>query len=339
MENLNPEIKNKIIAFLRKQKLGASSSEISKKIGHNRITVTKYLEIMKANGVLNVIGVAQAKLWTINRSKDKPTVLIVDDEPNVVDLVALSLIEGKFNIIKAYSGLDALEKIYQGSPDIIILDLMMPGVDGYEVCKRVKENPVTRHIPIMMLSAKGELNDKLTGMNSGADDYLTKPFDPMELEARVNVILRRVKQDIDTHPLTKLPGRISLMSRIQKIVDRKEKYSIVNYSLKNIRKFKKKYGFRKTDDAIMLIGRIFSDVLKDKEDAFISHTLEDSFVIITNDEKTCKMIEKSFSNVLPYIYSGESEKEKIELVARDIALKDIAKNIKDLDKIYKLLGV
>lgn len=338
MENLNPEIKNKIVAFLRKKKLGASSSEISKKIGHNRITVTKYLEIMKANGVLNVVGVAQAKLWTINKNKDKPTILIVDDEPNVVDLVALSLVEGRFNIIKAYSGLDALEKVYQESPDMIILDLMMPGVDGYEVCKRVKENPVTRHIPVMMLSAKGELNDKITGMNQGADDYLTKPFDPMELEARVNVIIRRVKQDIDTHPLTKLPGKISLMNKIQRIIERNESYNVVNFSLKNMNKFKKKYGFRKTDDAIMLIGRMFSDVLKNKKDTFISHTLEDSFIIITNDKKTYSLIEKSFSNVLPYIYSGENEKEKIELLSKEISLSDLSKNIKDMDKVSKILG-
>jgi len=116
MENLNTEIKTKILDFLKTTRIGASSSEIAKQIGHNRITVTKYLEILKAHKVLGFEEIAQAKLWRINEKRDKPTVLIVDDEPNVVDLVALSLIAGQYNIVKAYSGLDGLDRVESETP-------------------------------------------------------------------------------------------------------------------------------------------------------------------------------------------------------------------------------
>ena len=141
MDNLNKEIKNKILEILKVSKIGASASQISKKIGHNRVTVSKYLEVMKAHEIIDYEGIAQAKLWYIKKDNSKPTLLIVDDEKHIVELVALSLVPEKFRIIKAYTGLDALDLVYKENPDLIVLDLMMPGINGFEVCKKIKENP------------------------------------------------------------------------------------------------------------------------------------------------------------------------------------------------------
>ncbi len=91
----------------------------------------------------------------------------------------------------AVDGAEALEKVSNETPDLILLDLMLPKLNGYEVCMKLKENPATRHIPVIMLSAKGEIKDKVLGIEIGADDYVTKPFDLLELKARIRALLRR----------------------------------------------------------------------------------------------------------------------------------------------------
>ncbi|MBI4454081.1 response regulator [Candidatus Woesearchaeota archaeon] len=116
-------------------------------------------------------------------------VLIVDDEPHIVNLIKLSLNKDKYSVIGAYSAREALMHINKTTPDIVVLDLMMPGVNGYELCKALRENPKTQNIPILILSAKSQMNDKLHAIDVGADDYMTKPFDPMELIKRIKLNL------------------------------------------------------------------------------------------------------------------------------------------------------
>lgn len=118
-------------------------------------------------------------------------VLIVDDDPNVALLVKMTLSkEPDFKIDIAENGEIALEKIASNLPDIVLLDIMMPGIDGLEVCKRVKSDEKTKFIPVIMLTAKREMGDMIRGMEIGANDYITKPFNPEELLARVRVHLR-----------------------------------------------------------------------------------------------------------------------------------------------------
>ncbi len=333
MDTLNKEIKDKIVDFLGKKDFGASSSEISKNTGHNRITVTKYLEIMNANGELEVEDVAQARLWRLKSKNQKPKILIVDDEPNVVELVALSLIPGKYKAIKAYSGLDALDKVYQENPDLIILDLMMPNVDGYEVCKRIKNSSLTQHIPVIILSAKGEIKDKLQSMQLGADDYITKPFDPMEMEARVNAVLRRVRKDIDTHPLTKLPGKSSLEEEIRKKLKSKKEFHLHCFHIPDIEKFKKEKGYRRTDDTIALIARAFANTLNDFQDSFLAHTIRDKFVIVSSEKEVENAIKKTFENILPYI-TKNPEKPNIKIETKKVSSKKLETE-KGFQKIFE----
>ncbi|MFW5991146.1 MAG: response regulator transcription factor [Candidatus Nanoarchaeia archaeon] len=324
MQNTNFKIQDRILEYLKTKEYGASSSEISKQIGHNRITVTKYLEVMYANDWVTVEDVAQARLWRVKKTDEKAKVLIVDDEPSVVELVALSLIPGKYKVLKAYSGLDALDRVYQEKPDLIILDLMMPGVDGYEVCRRLKNSSITHHIPIIILSAKGEVKDKLKGMDLGADDYITKPFDPMEMEARVNTILRRTKKDIDTHPLSRLPGKTSCNEKIQELINQGEKFYVFSYTISMLEDYKKKYGYRKTNDAISIIARALSNTIDGSED-FLYHTIADSFILITPHKKDSKKIREAFETVLPYIYDVDKEKKPLEIREKNIPLAKIKK--------------
>jgi phosphate regulon transcriptional regulator PhoB len=121
----------------------------------------------------------------------KATILVVDDEKDILELVSYNLQKEGFHIETSQNGEDALDKIRSDRFDLLILDLMLPGIQGMELCKVLKSDNQTASIPIIMLTAKSEEFDKVLGLEMGADDYITKPFSPRELVARVNAVLRR----------------------------------------------------------------------------------------------------------------------------------------------------
>jgi phosphate regulon transcriptional regulator PhoB len=126
------------------------------------------------------------------------SILVIDDEADIVELVAYNLKKEGFNVDTAHDGEQGLKKIGSKRYDLIFLDLMLPGIQGVELCKMVRNNPDTSRIPIVMLTAKGEEIDKILGLEVGADDYITKPFSPRELVARAKAILRRAEQTVET---------------------------------------------------------------------------------------------------------------------------------------------
>ena len=132
-------------------------------------------------------------------------ILVVDDEKDIVDLVAYNLEKEGFSIIRAYDGEKALDLAKAQGPDLVILDLMLPRIQGMEVCKRLRNSDRTTSLPIIMLSAKGEEIDKVLGLEIGADDYITKPFSVRELLARVKAVLRRA----DTRQKVRREGEFS----------------------------------------------------------------------------------------------------------------------------------
>lgn len=131
-------------------------------------------------------------------------ILVVDDEKNIVELIKMNLELSGFEVISAYSGGEAINKAISLNPDLILLDLMLPDIDGFEVCRMMKQSEKVKDIPIIMITAKSEEADKVIGLGLGADDYVTKPFGIRELEARVKTVLRRfektnrIKEDMNT---------------------------------------------------------------------------------------------------------------------------------------------
>jgi two-component system alkaline phosphatase synthesis response regulator PhoP len=119
-------------------------------------------------------------------------VLVVDDEEHIVELLKFNLVNSGYKVITAYNGIEALEIVNKELPDLVLLDLMIPGMDGLDVCKEIKRNKETSSISIIMLTARSEELDKIIGLELGADDYITKPFSVRELLARVKAVLRRV---------------------------------------------------------------------------------------------------------------------------------------------------
>ncbi len=133
---------------------------------------------------------------------EKQRILIVDDDENIAELISLYLIKECFDTKVAYDGEAALNLVDTYNPDLILLDLMLPGIDGYEVCQRIRK---TRNTPVIILSAKGEVFDKVLGLKIGADDYIVKPFDSNEMVARVRAVLRRAEVKKEENPEANLP--------------------------------------------------------------------------------------------------------------------------------------
>ncbi|MBZ0254494.1 response regulator [bacterium] len=144
---------------------------------------------------------------------NRKRILVVDDEEDILDLVEYNLAKNGYDVTCVASGEEAIETARKHSPDLILLDLMLPGVDGLEVCRRLKGDATAANVPIVMLTAKGEEADIVNGLELGADDYVTKPFSTRVLIARVNAVLRRKDDEIDEtstiliHDLQIIPGR------------------------------------------------------------------------------------------------------------------------------------
>jgi len=126
------------------------------------------------------------------------TVLVVEDESDVVDLLRYNLNRAGMTVLIANDGRAGLESARENRPDVIVLDLMLPRMNGHEVCKSLKKDPDTKDIPIVMLTAKGQPQERVAGLEMGADDYVTKPFSPRELVLRVQALLRRMRSGVRT---------------------------------------------------------------------------------------------------------------------------------------------
>ena len=140
----------------------------------------------------------------------KETVLIVEDEKDIVKMLDYNLRKEGFRIFSANNGEDGLDMARRENPDLILLDLMLPEMDGLDVCKAVKNDAKTTHIPIIILTAKAQESDKVVGLELGADDYVTKPFSPRELIARIKAVLRRLKEKDKLPEILKI-GDMSLL--------------------------------------------------------------------------------------------------------------------------------
>jgi DNA-binding response OmpR family regulator len=125
-------------------------------------------------------------------------IVVIEDEADILEVIEYNLRREGFDVVSSESGEDGLEKVESAAPDLILLDLMLPEIDGIELCRRLKSDPLTAGIPIIMVTAKGEESDVVLGLGVGADDYVTKPFSPKELIARVKAVLRRGKLRVDT---------------------------------------------------------------------------------------------------------------------------------------------
>jgi diguanylate cyclase (GGDEF)-like protein len=243
----------------------------------------------------------------------KKYILIVDDDPDILDVLRLTIPEEEYEVLEARDGQQALDKIYERPPDLIILDYIIPKINGQEVCQKLKKDILLRHLPIIMLTGKGDVKDKVKGLDAGADDYIVKPFEPEELLARIRMTLRRSQIDLDAAPLTRLPGNVSIFNEIDRRIKSGEKFAVGYVDLDKFKMFNDKYGFTWGDRVIQESARVVIKAVEQKggSDDFIGHIGGDDFVIVTSVkeiDQICKQIIKKFDKATKHLYNPQDQK-------------------------------
>jgi PleD family two-component response regulator len=216
---------------------------------------------------------------------NKHRLLIVEDDFDIATMLQIYFGSLEYEVDLAPRGSDALEKTRQKMPHLIVLDIMLPDIDGYEVCRRLRTQTRTSHIPVIFLTQKDERSDKLQGLELGADDYVTKPFDIEELRLRVQNAIARSERESLTDPRTNLPtGRLIEDQLRQKI--RKDGWAMMDVRLNHFDPFKEVYGFVASDDVLRFTGMLIGEVLDElgSVNDFIGHIGGDNFIVITEDE-------------------------------------------------------
>ena len=251
----------------------------------------------------------------MSQTNSTQTILIADDEKHLRGALELLFTREKFEVLVASDGVEALEMARSSLPDVVILDVMMPGLDGYEVCRRLRAHWRTRHIPIVLLTAKDTDDDKLEGLSGGANDYVTKPWNRAELVQRVRNHLEWASTQKAVNPLTGLPGGISILSERQLRIDEGCSFAQLMIDIDYFKAFNDRYGFPRGDVAIRRVAEVLNDVVeKDDDDSnFLGHIGGDDFVVLTavdRAEDLAERIKDAFDEEMPKLYEEDDRKQK-----------------------------
>ena len=251
----------------------------------------------------------------------KEKILIADDDSDILDVIRITLETEGYEVIEAHDGEEAVAMIKKSTPDLLITDFKMPKMCGDEVCRILKQDILIQHMPIIILTGKGEIIDKVQGISAGADDYIVKPFEPQELVVRVKMALRRTARDLDANPLTRLPGNVSIINELRIRITENELFAVCYVDLDKFKAFNDKYGFEKGDEVIKNTARILINSAHEKgaSQDFIGHIGGDDFVVITTPDKVddlCKKIIADFTAMVPGLYNKE-DLEKGYIIGKD----------------------
>jgi len=214
-------------------------------------------------------------------------ILVVDDEPHIRQILKFTLEKADYQVFCAADGEEALEKMVEIKPNLVLLDVMMPHMDGFEVCRNMRRDFVLSQIPVIMLTAKGDLNEKVRGLEGGANDYLVKPYSNDELLLRVRNVLEWNIRQKEANPLTGLPGNTAIERELIGRIDRKAPYAFLYIDIDNFKGFNDYYGYQKGDEIIGFLAGILSKTIEklgSKED-FIGHVGGDDFVMIASPNR------------------------------------------------------
>jgi diguanylate cyclase (GGDEF)-like protein len=220
-------------------------------------------------------------------------VMVVDDDRDIARFVQVNLEVEGFDVVVAHDGEEALTLITEYRPDLAVIDLMMPGVDGLELTRRLRGNPATSSLPIIMLTAKGLTVDKVVGLTAGADDYLVKPFDTTELVARIRSTLRRTKEFRESSPLTGLPGNNRIIQEISTRAARMMPFAVGHVDIDRFKTVNDAYGFARGDEFIAALAECLQGgaAAGGEPPAFVGHVGGDDFVVVCTPEQVRPLTE------------------------------------------------
>lgn len=256
------------------------------------------------------------------KDDSRELVLVADDDEDIVRFIEVNLRLEGFDVATASDGEQALQRSYDMTPDLVLLDVMMPKIDGFEVCQRLRSDSRTKHISVIMLTAKSLSADKVVGLTAGADDYMIKPFDPIELIARVKSALRRSKEMRDLNPLTQLPGNVQVQEEVSDRVASGAPFALMYIDLDSFKAFNDFYGFLRGDEAIKLLAKCAVAAVGSHggAEAFVGHIGGDDFVAIVDpsrSEETAVEIIDIWDRQVKDLYDPEdAERGYIEITDR-----------------------
>ena len=260
--------------------------------------------------------------------------LIVDDSIFFRTQMAQVLSEAGYQIILAVSGEECLQLVKAEKPDLVLLDIVMPGMDGFEVCRILREAEGNTLMPILMLTSRDAQDDKLIGLELGADDYITKPFNKRELLSRIRNTLRRIDRNRAANPLTGLDGNIEIQREINSRIATGRPYAVIYGDLDNFKSFNDIYGFARGD----LLIKLTADILMSQSrlfgcaDDLVGHIGGDDFALVTTPDKAAKMCRE--------IILHFDERARTLYDAEDVARGYISSvNRKGIEEVYPLASI
>ena len=248
-------------------------------------------------------------------------VLVVDDDPSIRTICREVLESSGYTVREASSGGQARSEVHRFKPDLVMLDVMMPGLDGFQTAEGLRAEPATSMVPIIFLSAKGETADKVRAFRLGAEDYVVKPFIAAELVARVRKALERRERELGASPTTQLPGAGAIEAEIERRLLNHEPAAFCYLDLDNLKAFNDYYGYAKADAIIRQTADILRDVIGrcGTPGDFIGHIAGDDFVFITAEDvvdEVCSTLGSAFDRLIP-LYYNKADRERGYIEAKD----------------------
>lgn len=249
-------------------------------------------------------------------------ILVIDDDADLLRFVQMSLEREGYEVASALEGAAGLRLALERTPDLVLLDVLMPDVDGLELLGRLRVNPGTTNVPVVLLTARTDSRDRVRGLEMGADDYITKPFDIEELVARVGAVLRRSKAMRDLSPLTALPGNFRIAEELHRRVAGGRPLAVIHTDLDNFKAFNDHYGFMRGDNVIKFTANVLvaAAVETGDETCFVGHVGGDDFVVVMNPdaaEQFCKTVIDHFDDgILDFYDPVDALRGYVEVVDR-----------------------
>lgn len=254
-------------------------------------------------------------------------ILIIDDSAEFLETTGAVLALSDMDVISASSAREGLEKIYREAPDLVLLDCLMPDMDGYAVVKAMREDPALYNLPVIMVTGKNGESDEIRGLAQGIDDYVVKPFSPTVLVARVRAILDRKTQNISANPLTLLAGNVAIRAAADKKLADGTPFSMMYIDLNQFKSFNDHYGFERGDAVIKHTAAVLMRAVEEcgPKDAFLGHIGGDDFIILTDPDRYAPLGERIialFDGSIGQFYdAADRDRGGIELVDRSKAVR------------------
>lgn len=239
---------------------------------------------------------------------DQGKILVIEDDISIQAVLRLDLQKAGYWVEVAGDGVEGLSAVEKFQPDLILTDVMMPRMDGNEVCRRLKMCHQTRQIPIIMLTSRTTAEDKLTGLTQGVNDYMTKPYERQELLMRVRNLIQWGRLQRDANPLTGLPGNIAIEMELVRRIEQRDKFVFMHIDVDNFKAFNDFYSYQKGDQALRLTALILQRVVDDlgSPGDFLGHIGGDDFVLVLDAARAGDVgdeILRRFDGEIPSLYS------------------------------------